>query len=153
MSHDIYKKVKAEKIFNVGAAMDFLTKKKKEAPDLIQKFGLEWLYRLVTDFKYSKNNTSIEIHALNHYFGKFNPKQMEGILFQIVDKGIGIKQEDIPHLFERFFRCNDVADIPGTGLGLTIAKELISLHGGTVSIDSEFGKGTTVSVFFPYQMD
>ena len=113
------------------------------------------IFRIFIDnaIKYSKSNSSIEIYAINHYSGKFNLKESEGVLFQIVDKGIGIKEKDLPHLFERFFRSSDAADIPGTGLGLTIAKELITLHGGTVFIDSQIGEGTTVSVFFPYQIE
>ena len=113
------------------------------------------IFRIFVDnaIKYSNNNSSIEIYALNHYSGKFNLNEIEGTLFQIVDKGIGIKQKDIPHLFERFFRSSEVVDISGTGLGLSIAKELINLHGGTVFIDSQFGEGTTVSVFFPYQIE
>ncbi len=109
------------------------------------------IFRIFVDnaIKYSKNNSSIEIFAFNYYQGKYNPKEDEGILFQIADHGIGIKQKDIPHLFERFFRSKDVAEIPGTGLGLSIAEELIKLHGGNIYVDSEFGKSTTISVFFP----
>ena len=113
------------------------------------------IFRIFVDnaIKYSNSNSSIEISAINHYSGKFNLNGSEGTLFEIVDKGIGLKQKDIPHLFERFFRSSDVGDIPGTGLGLSIAKKLISLHGGTVSIDSQFGEGTIVSIFLPYQIE
>jgi signal transduction histidine kinase len=109
------------------------------------------IFRIFIDnaIKYSNNNSSIEISALSYYQGKYNPKKDEGALFQIKDEGIGIRQNDIPHIFERFFRSKDVAEIPGTGLGLSIANELIKIHGGTVYIDSIFGKGTTISVFFP----
>lgn len=109
------------------------------------------IFRIFIDnaIKYSKNKSSIEIFAFNHYHGKYNPKDNEGILFQIADQGIGINQKDLPHIFKRFFRSEDVAEIPGTGLGLSIAEELIKLHGGNIYVDSEFGKGTTISVFFP----
>ncbi|MEK6927957.1 MAG: WecB/TagA/CpsF family glycosyltransferase [Nanoarchaeota archaeon] len=53
-SEDLFGKTKAKFFFNVGAAMDFLIQKKKEAPKLISKLGIEWLYRLITDFHYSK---------------------------------------------------------------------------------------------------
>ncbi|MFX0009272.1 MAG: MASE3 domain-containing protein, partial [Candidatus Hermodarchaeota archaeon] len=113
------------------------------------------IFRIFIDnaIKYSKSKSTIEIYALNHYSGKYNPKESEGTLFQIVDQGIGIKQKDIPRVFERFFRSSEVSDIPGTGLGLSIAKELINFHGGSVFIDSQHGEGTTVSVFFPYQIE
>ncbi len=109
------------------------------------------IFRIFIDnsIKYSKKDSSIEILAFNHYQGKYNPKEDEGILFQIIDQGVGIKQKDIPHLFERFFRSKDVVEIPGTGLGLSIAKELIKLHGGNIYVDSEYGKSTIISVFFP----
>ncbi|MFW9972713.1 MAG: MASE3 domain-containing protein [Candidatus Odinarchaeota archaeon] len=109
------------------------------------------IFRIFIDnaIKYSKNNSFIEIYAFNHYNGRYNPTGVEGVLFQIADQGIGIKKEELPHLFERFFRSKDVAEIPGTGLGLPIAEELIKLHDGNVYVDSEYGKGTTISVFFP----
>jgi exopolysaccharide biosynthesis WecB/TagA/CpsF family protein len=56
LATDIYQKIKLNKfiIFNVGAALDFLIKTKKESPRIIQEVGLEWLYRFITDFKYSR---------------------------------------------------------------------------------------------------
>ncbi|GAF97195.1 unnamed protein product, partial [marine sediment metagenome] len=47
---------------------------------------------------------------------------------RVVDSGLGISQEDLPHIFERFFQVNSQGSIPGTGLGLSIAQELIKLH-------------------------
>ncbi|MEM4181818.1 MAG: WecB/TagA/CpsF family glycosyltransferase [Candidatus Pacearchaeota archaeon] len=54
LSYQLFKKTNAIYFFNVGAAMDFLLGKKKEAPSFVRKIGMEWFYRLVTDFKYSK---------------------------------------------------------------------------------------------------
>lgn len=54
LSDSLFPKTKAHYFFNIGAAMDFLIGKKKEAPRLIQSLGIEWLYRLVTDFSYTK---------------------------------------------------------------------------------------------------
>ncbi|MFX1479536.1 MAG: sensor histidine kinase, partial [Promethearchaeota archaeon] len=109
------------------------------------------IFRIFIDnaIKYSKNNSSIEILAFDNYNEKYNPTKVDGILLQIIDRGIGIKENDKQNLFKRFFRSKDVGDISGTGLGLPIAKKLINLHGGHVFIDSEFGIGTTISVFFP----
>ena len=66
-----------------------------------------------------------------------------------MDLGIGIHPKDLPFIFDRFFRSTSVNHIPGTGLGLTIAKELIELHQGKILVESEFGKGTTFLVFLP----
>ncbi|MEM4605427.1 MAG: WecB/TagA/CpsF family glycosyltransferase [Candidatus Pacearchaeota archaeon] len=54
LSYQLFNKTKAQYFFNVGAAMDFLLGKKKEAPSFVRKIGMEWFYRLITDFKYSK---------------------------------------------------------------------------------------------------
>ncbi len=68
-----------------------------------------------------------------------------GTTVEVADNGCGIKDEDLPFVFERFYRA-----LPGgLGLGLTIVKELVTAHGGTVSVRGEAGKGTTFSLFFP----
>ena len=66
----------------------------------------------------------------------------------ITDHGIGISQEDVKHLFEDFFRAKNAVDkkIPGTGLGLSIVKRIVQSAGGTISVSSELGHGTTFTV-------
>lgn len=123
--------------------------------DNIKLFGdvkrVEQIFRIFIDnaLKYSKENRKIEVSAIDNYKGKYNQKDKEGVLFQFKDNGIGISQNDINNLFERFFRSEQVSNIPGTGLGLTIAKELIKLHDGEVYVDSELGKGSIFSIFLP----
>lgn len=63
-------------------------------------------------------------------------------VFEVQDYGIGIPQDELPHLFESFHRASNVGDIPGTGLGLAIVKNSVELHGGTIEVQSESGKGT-----------
>jgi len=70
-------------------------------------------------------------------------------VFQVIDHGIGIPKNDMHRLFEAFHRCSNVGEIPGTGLGLVIVKRCLDLHGGTMEIDSEVGKGTTFTVRLP----
>ena len=69
----------------------------------------------------------------------------------VQDTGIGISEEDQPHIFERFFRGHGEHQIEssGTGLGLAIVKEIVGLHGGRVDVESEEGVGTTFTVWFP----
>ena len=71
------------------------------------------------------------------------------MLFQFQNHGIGISKEDLPHIFERFYRASNAGEISGTGLGLSIAKEIVQLHQGEMYVESELGKSTTFSIFFP----
>jgi len=109
------------------------------------------IFRIFIDnaLKYSKEEGTIKIKAIDHYLGDYNPHSIDGFLIQFIDYGIGIKGEEIPKLFTRFFRSSEVKNITGTGLGLAIAKELTKLHKGTIYAESELGRGTTFSIFFP----
>ncbi|MCH7740366.1 MAG: GAF domain-containing protein [Chloroflexi bacterium] len=75
----------------------------------------------------------------------------ESLLFDVQDDGIGIAESDQQQLFTPFFRVDNEAtrSQPGTGLGLVIVKSIIELHGGTIDVSSELGRGTTFSVRFP----
>jgi len=69
---------------------------------------------------------------------------------EVADSGLGIPSTDLPHIFEQYYRASNVpASIPGTGIGLAGVRQLIERHGGSVSIDSTEGVGTTVSVRLP----
>lgn len=72
-------------------------------------------------------------------------------VYDVTDTGIGIKEESIPHLFSSFRRVDEenTHAIEGTGLGLSIVKQLLDLMGGTVSVKSEYGKGTTFIIEVP----
>lgn len=67
----------------------------------------------------------------------------------VMDKGIGISSEDQQHLFSSFFRGGNVTNIEGTGLGLHIVRRYVELLGGAIHLESELGKGTTVTVTLP----
>ena len=69
----------------------------------------------------------------------------------VSDNGVGIPEEDIPHLFERFYRVEKArsSDKGGTGLGLAIAREFAEAHGGTISVESRVSEGTTFTVTLP----
>jgi PAS domain S-box-containing protein len=71
----------------------------------------------------------------------------------VQDSGIGIPPDEIGRLFDRFFRASNAttAGRPGSGLGLSIVKEVAELHGGRVEVSSTLGTGTTVSLFLPAQ--
>lgn len=72
-------------------------------------------------------------------------------VLSVTDQGCGIPKEDIPYIWERFYKVDKShsRNVPGTGLGLAIGKEIIRLHKATVDVQSEPGKGTTFVVTFP----
>lgn len=74
-------------------------------------------------------------------------------ILKVSDTGIGIPAEDIPHIFDRFFRVDKARSraTGGTGLGLSIAYRIILLHNGNVRVESKEGKGTTFYVHFPLE--
>ena len=94
--------------------------------------------------KYTPKGGNVAITAKNS--GEF-------FLISVSDNGIGIPKDDLPRIFERFYRVEKsrTSDAGGTGLGLAIAKEIIDAHGGDIKIDSEIGRGTHVDVFIPYK--
>lgn len=65
------------------------------------------------------------------------------LIVEVLDEGIGVPQEDEKYLFARFFRAHNVENIPGTGLGLNIAKKYVELMNGSINFSSKLGKGTT----------
>jgi len=75
------------------------------------------------------------------------------VVLQVSDTGAGIPQEDLPHVFERFYQADKSRQRRerrgGTGLGLSICQSIVAAHGGTIEIDSELGRGTTVTVKLP----
>ncbi len=75
------------------------------------------------------------------------------VVFRVQDKGIGIPEKDQKHLFETFYRANNVGTIPGTGLGLAITQRAVELHGGDIRVESQIGIGTTFIVTIPTRQE
>ncbi len=75
------------------------------------------------------------------------------LVLSIQDQGLGIPQESIPHLFDRFYRVDKARSRAqgGSGLGLSIAKEEIELHNGTIWVNSIENKGTTFFISLPFE--
>lgn len=75
------------------------------------------------------------------------------VLVEVSDTGIGIPAEDLPRLFDRFYRVDKsrTRQMGGTGLGLAIARQIVEGHGGRISVTSTLGQGTTVSFTVPYE--
>lgn len=93
--------------------------------------------------KYSGKKSSIRITKHT---------QKKGMEIRVQDEGCGIEEEDLPHVFDRFYRSDSARkkqEIGGYGLGLSIAKKITEVHEGEIAVTSEPQKGTTVSVTLP----
>ena len=84
---------------------------------------------------------SIEIHEME-----------DTIITKITDNGIGIAPEDLPHIFDRFYRADKARDRTGTGLGLSIVKWIVDIHHGEIEVSSKLGEGTVFSLIFPKKL-
>jgi signal transduction histidine kinase len=71
------------------------------------------------------------------------------LVLVVRDEGIGIPQNELKYLFDRFFRASNVTNIQGTGLGLNIVKRYVDLLAGEIEFTSENGKGSTFTVTLP----
>lgn len=71
----------------------------------------------------------------------------EGVVIEVRDHGIGMTPEQLARAFERFYRADASGNIPGTGLGLNLVKEIVEIHGGTIELTSEPGAGTTARLW------
>ena len=67
----------------------------------------------------------------------------------ITDNGKGISSDNLPHIFERLYQCDHSRAAKGNGLGLAIAKELINVHKGTITVNSTPGMGTEFTILLP----
>jgi signal transduction histidine kinase len=76
-------------------------------------------------------------------------KKAKSIFITVRDEGIGIPENEVKHLFERFFRASNATNIQGTGLGLNIVNRYVDLLKGKIDFTSIEGKGTTFTVILP----
>jgi signal transduction histidine kinase len=67
----------------------------------------------------------------------------------VQDTGMGIPPDDLPHIFERFYRCDQSRSEPGTGLGLSLARALARAHQGDITVTSTLGQGSTFTLTLP----
>ncbi len=94
--------------------------------------------------KYSPEGSRIEVKA---------KEAKDKIIIMVTDSGIGIPEADLPKLFEPFHRAQNADEFQGSGLGLSIVRNAIRLHGGEIYVASELGKGTKFTVQIPIAID
>ena len=104
------------------------------------------LYNLIDNaMKYTPDNGRILVRL---------SAEGDRILWQVRDNGIGIPAEDREHIFDRFYRVDKARsrETGGTGLGLSIVRQLVGMHGGTITVESEPGKGSVFTVSLPREL-
>ena len=106
----------------------------------------EYLERILVNLisnaiKYTPANGTVKLKVT---------RENDFLIFHVIDNGIGIQEEFIPYIFERFYRIeNKVHTQKGTGLGLTIVKKSIEQQGGTISVQSKLGEGSVFQFTLP----
>lgn len=75
--------------------------------------------------------------------------ERDGVRWEVTDSGVGIPEHDLPHLFDSFYRGQNVGATAGTGLGLAVVKRAVDVQGGSIEVASECGRGTSVKVWLP----
>ncbi len=90
--------------------------------------------------KYSPVNSQISVTL---------EREHNRLIISVSDTGIGVPEEDQAQLFDAFHRAKNAGKVEGSGLGLSIAKQFVELHGGSISLESEVGKGSTFRVSIP----
>ena len=111
-------------------------------PVLVDQSRIERaIANLVTNaFKYSPQESPVVVQVR---------REAQEEIVSVVDRGIGIRPEDLPRIFERAYRVNSVRKVEGLGLGLYIARLIVEAHGGRIRCESEVGKGSTFSISLP----
>jgi signal transduction histidine kinase len=112
------------------------------------------MINLITNaVKYSPRGGEVALVVSEAQRDKLPPDHPEGrfVIVGVRDQGIGIAAEDLPRIWERFYRVDNTNTrrIGGTGLGLAITKALVELHGGRIWVDSQVGKGSTFFFTLP----
>ncbi|GEM_PF-7112497 len=97
---------------------------------------------LTNAIKYSPENSEIFLNI-------YEDENTKSIIFEVIDFGIGIKEEELPKIWDEFFRSSDVITQPGSGLGLSLAKKYANVLGGKIEVESKYKIGSKFSFFHP----
>lgn len=95
--------------------------------------------------KFSPKNSKITVRLF---------KEDDGVVFQVQDQGVGVPVDELESIFQPFFRTKNAnkKGYPGTGLGLYVSRKIVEAHGGTLTLESKVGEGTTVTVKLPFKI-
>lgn len=136
----------------------------KVRPSMVKKdleFNIDLPQKTLPSLFIDKDKIQVALVNLMGNAAKYTPKGgrvdvtvkllEDQIVFSVEDTGIGIAEDEIPKLFDKFFRSDDnlVQNETGTGLGLSLANEIIRLHGGKITVESQKGQGSKFTIFLP----
>jgi signal transduction histidine kinase len=96
-------------------------------------------------YKYSPKGGTVSVKLTRTRL----PTGADQVSIAVIDEGIGMTPSQVSHVCERFFRADPSGKLPGSGLGMSIVREIINLHHGSIDIQSALGMGTSVSLFVP----
>jgi signal transduction histidine kinase len=105
---------------------------------------------LTNAYKYSAVGSTVTVQIVQDH--DQDPARADRVCIQITDHGIGMTPEQLLRVGERFYRADASGKVPGTGLGMSIAREIMALHRGSIKLDSTFGQGTRVSLCLPMHL-
>ena len=124
---------------------------KSNMDEMIVYLDKDKLEKIITNilsnaFKFTPEGGQIEVNVI---------RDDNIVIVSVMDTGIGIQKEKLPRIFDRFYQVdsNHTREQKGTGIGLSLTKELVELHKGKISVESEEGKGTTVKISLPLGKD
>ena len=115
----------------------------------------EKMLRVITNLvsnsiKYTMSGGSVEVSARSAGTDSAAAgKPAQAVEISVADNGYGMDKDDLPHIFDRYYRSKSISGIRGTGLGLAVVKSLVDAQGGEVSVESELGKGSKFTVRIP----
>ncbi len=136
--------VQSVKVFADSKHVSLITEYNHEPADTVRgdEFWLQEVFVniLSNAIKFTDENTKVTVAT------KTTGRKVE---ISVADQGPGISKEEVAMIFERFHRAETAAPVAGSGLGLSIAKELIELHLGSISVESQVGHGSTFIVRLP----
>jgi signal transduction histidine kinase len=140
---EFFKEIKEElkPILKEGQVIQVTCNLKDQSMETDRRLIRNILFNLISNAsKYSDSGKTIYLEC---------NKKAKSIFITVRDEGIGIPENEVKHLFERFFRASNATNIQGTGLGLNIVNRYVDLLKGKIDFTSIEGKGTTFTVILP----
>lgn len=123
-----------------------ITLTQRRLPDIYADSGLLILAMnnlLTNALKYS--NAASEVHVDAAVDG-------DQVTISVSDQGLGIPEAELDHIFQRFYRADNVSGVAGTGIGLHMTRRIVTLHGGAITVESAEGKGSTFTLRLPIEV-